>query len=70
MHPATDRDPTIAVIGLGYVGLPLAVALASHFDVQGYDVARERVAELAIGHDRTGEVAQSALARADRKSVV
>jgi len=51
----------IAVIGLGYVGLPLAVALARHFVVVGFDIALGRVAEIAAGHDRTGEVPTDAL---------
>ena len=46
----------IAVIGLGYVGLPLAVALARHFSVLGYDMNRGRIVELGRGQDRTGEV--------------
>lgn len=46
----------IAVIGLGYVGLPLALALAKHFEVTGYDVSESRIKELAAGTDRTGEV--------------
>ncbi len=46
----------ISIIGLGYVGLPLAVALARHFDVIGYDISEERVAELKQGHDRTFEI--------------
>ena len=49
-------SPRIAVIGLGYVGLPLAVALARHYDIVGFDISASRVAELAGGHDRTGEV--------------
>jgi UDP-N-acetyl-D-galactosamine dehydrogenase len=53
----------ISVIGLGYVGLPLAVALSKHFSVVGYDISAERVAELERGHDRTGEVAATALAQ-------
>ncbi len=48
--------PCIAVIGLGYVGIPLAVALARHFPVVGYDIKSKRVAELKAGEDRTGEV--------------
>lgn len=48
--------PKIAVVGLGYVGLPLAVALARHFPVTGFDVDPSRVAELAEGRDRTREV--------------
>ncbi|MGE0254616.1 MAG: nucleotide sugar dehydrogenase [Alphaproteobacteria bacterium] len=50
-----DRD-RIAVVGLGYVGLPLAVALARHFPVTGFDIDAQRVAELRRGHDRTREI--------------
>ena len=46
----------IVVIGLGYVGLPLAVALARKFDVVGYDTDSGRIAELKAGHDRTREI--------------
>ncbi|MBM3542731.1 MAG: nucleotide sugar dehydrogenase, partial [Alphaproteobacteria bacterium] len=55
-------SPRIAVVGLGYVGLPLAAAFARDFDVTGYDIDGARVAELGRGHDRTGEVADAALA--------
>jgi UDP-N-acetyl-D-galactosamine dehydrogenase len=51
----------IIVIGLGYVGLPLAVALAKSFDVVGLDIDRRRVAELESGHDRTHEVDEATL---------
>lgn len=54
--------PTIAVIGLGYVGLPLAVALARKFDTIGLDIDADRVAELQRGHDRTGEIDRDLLA--------
>jgi UDP-N-acetyl-D-galactosamine dehydrogenase len=53
----------IVVIGLGYVGLPLAVALARRFDVLGIDIDARRVAELCAGHDRTNEVEPAALAQ-------
>lgn len=46
----------IVVVGLGYVGLPLAVALARHFEVWGLDINTGRIAELQKGHDRTGEI--------------
>lgn len=46
---------TIAVIGQGYVGLPLALAFAVHFPVLGYDISATRVAELNRGEDRTLE---------------
>lgn len=50
------NDVRIAVIGLGYVGLPLAVYMARHFPVLGFDVNMDRVKELQQGRDRTGEV--------------
>lgn len=58
----------LAVVGLGYVGLPLAVAFGRNLDVIGYDISEERVAELARGHDRTLEVEDSELAAAKRLS--
>jgi UDP-N-acetyl-D-galactosamine dehydrogenase len=51
----------IAVVGLGYVGLPLAVALARHFPVLGYDLDGRRVQELGRAYDRTNEVDAAAL---------
>ena len=52
----------IAVVGLGYVGLPLAVALARHFKVVGFDISARRIERLRKGHDDTSEVAGDALA--------
>ncbi len=57
------KDQRIVVIGLGYVGLPLAVALAKSFDVIGLDIDRRRVEELREGRDRTNEVEPEALIR-------
>jgi UDP-N-acetyl-D-glucosamine/UDP-N-acetyl-D-galactosamine dehydrogenase len=51
----------VVVVGLGYVGLPLAVALARSFDVLGLDIDAARVSELSSGHDRTREVEADAL---------
>ncbi|HEX2802790.1 MAG TPA: nucleotide sugar dehydrogenase [Sphingomicrobium sp.] len=51
----------IAVIGLGYVGLPLAVALAKKFDVLGFDVSNSRVEALRSGFDWTNEVSPDEL---------
>ena len=45
----------IAIIGLGYVGLPLAIALGEHYEVIGFDINSKRVQELQNGFDRTGE---------------
>jgi UDP-N-acetyl-D-galactosamine dehydrogenase len=53
---ARTASPRIAVVGLGYVGLPLAVALARHFAVTGFDADPSRVAELKDGRDRTREI--------------
>lgn len=46
----------IVVIGLGYVGLPLAVQLAKHFETWGLDINQARISELQSGHDRTDEI--------------
>ncbi len=51
-----NKKSVIAVVGLGYVGLPLAVALSRQFRVVGFDISQERVRELTQGVDRTGEV--------------
>jgi len=54
----------IAVIGLGYVGLPLAVYLSRHFPVIGFDIDSARIDELKRGHDRTHEVRDEEFAAA------
>ncbi|WP_240505916.1 nucleotide sugar dehydrogenase [Erythrobacter colymbi] len=46
----------IVVVGLGYVGLPLAVRLSRDFPVRGFDTDSARIAELRQGHDRTREI--------------
>ncbi|WP_090608358.1 nucleotide sugar dehydrogenase [Parapedobacter koreensis] len=50
------HDARIAVIGLGYVGLPLAVAFATKYDVLGFDIDEKRITELESGKDHTREV--------------
>ncbi|MXP44405.1 nucleotide sugar dehydrogenase [Allopontixanthobacter sediminis] len=57
-----EEPPHVTVIGLGYVGLPLAMVLAKQFPTTGLDVDLKRIAELKRGHDRTGEVDQSRMA--------
>ncbi len=54
----------IAVIGLGYVGLPLAVEFGKKRAVVGFDIDSRRIAELRQGHDRTEEVDEQELAEA------
>ena len=46
----------IAIIGLGYVGLPLAVAFSKKFEVIGFDINQKRIQELKNGHDHTLEI--------------
>ncbi len=46
-----EREKPIAVVGLGYVGLPLAIALARHFSVIGFDTDEKRISNLKNGHD-------------------
>jgi UDP-N-acetyl-D-galactosamine dehydrogenase len=50
------RRCRIGVIGLGYVGLPLAVEFGKHYETTGFDIDPERIAELRRGKDRTLEV--------------
>lgn len=58
----TMNEPQkIGIIGLGYVGLPLAVAFASKYEVVGYDIKEQRVAELKAGKDITFEVSDEDL---------
>ncbi|MGN6155320.1 MAG: nucleotide sugar dehydrogenase [Sphingomicrobium sp.] len=56
-----QSDLKIAVVGLGYVGLPLAVALAAKYPVVGFDISAERVAGLKQGNDVTHEVSADQL---------
>jgi UDP-N-acetyl-D-galactosamine dehydrogenase len=56
------KEEKIAVVGLGYVGLPLAVHLSRHFDVVGYDFKSSRITELKSGKDRTLEVSDEDMA--------
>jgi UDP-N-acetyl-D-galactosamine dehydrogenase len=55
-----DR-PRIVIVGLGYVGLPLAVALARKFETIGFDIDERRIAELREGRDRTHEIDEQTL---------
>ena len=52
---------SVNVVGLGYVGLPLAVALAKSFATTGLDLSQSRIAELRSGYDRTNEIARADL---------
>src|SRR6202012_4446461 len=63
---ATKFDPEnvkIAIIGLGYVGLPLAAEFAKRYKVVGFDTGKRRVTELNNGHDRILTVDDDELAK-------
>jgi UDP-N-acetyl-D-glucosamine/UDP-N-acetyl-D-galactosamine dehydrogenase len=62
------RKCRIGIIGLGYVGLPLAVEFGKHFDTVGFDVSARRIADLTALRDRTLEVSRAELAAATRLS--
>ena len=55
------ENKRIAVIGLGYVGLPLARLFATKYPVVGFDINKKRVAELRQGKDNTLEVEDDVL---------
>ncbi len=59
------KERKIAVVGLGYVGLPIALAFGKRQRVIGFDINKARIAELQQGLDRTGEVSSSELKTSD-----
>lgn len=59
------EESIIGVVGLGYVGLPLAVEFSKHFSTVGYDIDAERIARLNSGTDTTREVEDAELAAAN-----
>ena len=58
-----NRNSSVAVVGLGYVGLPLAVALSEHFDVIGLDLNERKIQAYLEGKDPTREVGDEAVAK-------
>jgi len=60
------KDVRIGVVGLGYVGLPLAVSFGRHYPTVGFDIHSGRIAELESGQDSTLEVDPAELATADQ----
>ncbi len=55
------NEKKIAILGLGYVGLPLAINLSPHYKISGYDISLNRIEELKSGVDKTLEVKQKKL---------
>ncbi len=60
------RGCRIGVVGLGYVGLPLAVEFGKHFDTVGFDIKTDRIAELKAGKDSTLECSPTELREASQ----
>ena len=60
------ENQKIAVIGLGYVGLPLAVEFGKQRSVLGFDINEARISELRAGHDSTLEVTSESLREASK----
>ena len=64
--PATQvKKRIVSVIGLGYVGMPVAVAFGKKHRTIGFDINTERIRELNKGHDRTGEIDTACLKASD-----
>lgn len=59
-------DPTVSVLGLGYVGLPLAIEFGKRFETRGFDIDANRVKQVATGLDSTHEVELSEVRQARR----
>ena len=63
------KERKIAVLGLGYVGLPLAVGLSSSFKIIGFDISLDRVSQLLKGIDQTLEVKKEKIQRSLKKNL-
>ena len=61
---STPKEHKIAILGLGYVGLPLAVAFAEYYDVLGFDTNAEKAHRIASGIDPTNELEEDQLSHA------
>lgn len=59
--PSLNSDTRVAVLGLGYVGLPLAHSIAAHFPTVGFDINSERVAEICKAYDRNRQLTSDEL---------
>ena len=66
--PPEIRKCRIGIVGLGYVGLPLAVEFGKHYETVGFDVKADRIAQLRRGRDMTLEATRAELKAARRLS--
>lgn len=58
------ENPVIAIVGLGYVGLPLVVEFGKIYQTIGFDISRDKVAKCSSGTDPAGEVSDVDMAKA------
>jgi UDP-N-acetyl-D-galactosamine dehydrogenase len=63
-----SKDIKLAVVGMGYVGLPLAIEFSKKFDVLGFDIKEERIKNLKKNYDETNEVSLKEIKRAKKIS--
>jgi UDP-N-acetyl-D-galactosamine dehydrogenase len=63
MSSLDPKNAKVSIVGLGYVGMPLALALADYFPTTGFDVNTARITELKSGHDRNLEIESGRLLR-------
>ncbi|RAP50055.1 MAG: UDP-N-acetyl-D-galactosamine dehydrogenase, partial [Methanosphaera sp. rholeuAM270] len=56
-----DHKTKLSLVGLGYVGMPIAVEFAKHIDVIGFDINEKKIAQYSSGIDPTGEVGDAAI---------
>ena len=56
-----NSNKKIAIVGLGYVGLPLALAFSEEFETIGFDINKKRIKQLTDGKDKTNEVTDNDL---------
>jgi len=63
-----NHELTISVIGLGYVGLPLAIEFGKKFPTIGFDISKKRISELLLGFDRTLEVTSEQISQSEKLS--
>ena len=66
----SETNAHICIIGLGYVGLPLAIEFANEYDVIGFDINSSRIDELNNYKDISGEVSRDALLKTQRLTFV
>lgn len=64
------KNIKITIVGLGYVGLPLAIEFAKHYPVIGFDISKLRISELKKGLDSTKEVSDEALKSATKSRLI